>query len=148
MKRSRLNSLITEKSLRIINGADTFGLIDPVGTDPAYQDQLKNVCAKVSVQLSDEIDQIAGLLHISKRVFIEAALIQAVEQANEIMTSEGVWDALSNEYPSTPDSSLLLNEAIAEANLEFAKRGENSAETIQRLRDLGYPEKFLNKGAN
>lgn len=103
MKRSRFDSVITEKTLRIINGADNASLIDLVSNDPDYQDHLqtitKNVCAKVSTQLSDKIDSISGFLNISKRAFIEAALIDAIEQAEQIMAREGLDDFLAEEHP-------------------------------------------------
>lgn len=94
MTRTLVDSLVTEKTLAMINGnnsADPFDLIE--------QDvpQIKNVCAKVSVQLSDRLDNTLGLLGISKRLFIEAALIDALNKASQIMEQEGLREALSQE---------------------------------------------------
>ena len=46
--------------------------------------QLKNVCAKISVQLADRLDGVCGLLDISKRRFIEAAIINALDEADRV----------------------------------------------------------------
>lgn len=43
--------------------------------------EYRNICAHCSVQLADEIDNICGLLGLSKRRFIEGALIEAVKLA-------------------------------------------------------------------
>lgn len=95
MKRTRFESIVTEKTLHLINGSDHGSLMDLASSDPDYQSQLKNVCAKVSVQLSEKIDSVCGMLDISKRTFIEAALIQAVEQAEAVMEAEGLFDYLT-----------------------------------------------------
>jgi len=46
--------------------------------------QLKNVCAKISTQLADRLDGLCGLLDISKRRFIEAAIINALDEAQRV----------------------------------------------------------------
>lgn len=46
---------------------------------------VKNVCAKVSVQLSDSLDEVVAKLGISKRQFIEMALIQSVDHARHVI---------------------------------------------------------------
>lgn len=43
--------------------------------------EVKNVCAKLSVELSDRLDALVETLGMSKRSFIEAALIQAMDCA-------------------------------------------------------------------
>lgn len=94
--RTPLDALVTEKSLRIVNGFDNSMLIDSMLQDKDYDASLpfKNVCAKVSSQLSDEIDSICGLLDISKRRFLEAAFIEAVQKAHRIMKDERVFESL------------------------------------------------------
>jgi len=42
---------------------------------------LKNVCCKTTVEISDRLDAIVGILDISKRSFIERALLHAIESA-------------------------------------------------------------------
>lgn len=90
MARSSFNALVTEKSLRIYNGYDTAEFLTKASEELA----LKNVCARVHPELAERIDQIVGLLEISKRRFLEAAFIEAVEQAERIMREEGVFDRI------------------------------------------------------
>lgn len=107
-KRSRFDSLVTEKTLHIINGADFGKILDLAAEDPDYQARLKNVCAKLSVELSDKIDAVCGILDISKREFIEAALIQAVDQAEAVMESEGLFDYLTDKGLEVDRQSMNL----------------------------------------
>lgn len=86
MKRSSIDSLVTEKALAILNGHDNSSVIDLISSDLP---EVKNVCAKLSVKLSDDIDQVCDFLDISKRVFIEAALVDALSKANQIIEDEG-----------------------------------------------------------
>ncbi len=46
----------------------------------------RNVCAHVSIPLADEIDAICASLDISKRRFIEGALIDALKRAQAIVS--------------------------------------------------------------
>ena len=92
MTRTLVDSLVTEKTLAMINGNNNADLVDLIEQDVP---QIKNVCAKVSVQLSDRLDNTLGLLGISKRRFIEAALIDALNKASQIMDEEGLHEALS-----------------------------------------------------
>ena len=95
--RSPLNALITEKALSFIStrrNSDLFELIACDQIDHAFP--LKNVCAKVMPELSDEIDEICGLLGISKRRFLEAAMVEALSKAKGIIAREGVWEAIED----------------------------------------------------
>lgn len=93
--RSPLNALVTENALNFISTRRNADLLDLVAEDRLEHNiPLKNVCAKVSPQLSDEIDQVVGLLGVSKRRFLEAAFIEAIAMAHEIMKAEGVWEAI------------------------------------------------------
>lgn len=68
---------------------------DPVA-DPGleYVLPVKNLCAKVPSALVDEIDQVIGLLGISKREFVELAVREALERADQIIEEEGVYSWL------------------------------------------------------
>jgi len=103
MKRQRIDSIVTENSLHLVNflstgfsGADLVEHID-LAAFGGEAPPIKNVCAKVSVALSDRLDTTCSLLEISKRQFIEAALIDALAKADEIMASEGVYEALEKD---------------------------------------------------
>jgi hypothetical protein len=46
--------------------------------------ELKNVCAKVTSQLSQQIDDCVQVLGVSKRKFLEAAMIEACRKAEDL----------------------------------------------------------------
>ena len=88
--RGPLEALVLSKVLDLVSnlhGADIHHTMIPSGDDATG---LKNVCAKLTSELSDELDNVVSLLGISKRRFIEAALIDAIERANKIISDEGL----------------------------------------------------------
>ena len=97
MTRTVLDALVTEKTLSFISTRHNADLLDLVAEDRLENNiLLKNVCAKVTPQLSDQIDEIVGLLGVSKRRFLEAAFIEAVAKAHEIMRAEGLFEVLED----------------------------------------------------
>lgn len=94
--RSPINALVTEKTLALMSARCHEALIECAIEDQNFG-VIKNVCAKVASTLSDEIDEVCGLLSIPKRQFLEAAMRQAVAQAREIMAREGVEEFLTEQ---------------------------------------------------
>lgn len=94
--RTPLDMLVTHAALgHMVQQGDFMQFFsDDDQASPDFNAQIKNVCAKVSVQLSDEIDSICGFLGISKRIFLEAAFIEAVSKAKAIIDAEGVEEHL------------------------------------------------------
>lgn len=115
--RTPLNALVTEKALHFVSVRRNSDLLDMVAADPDHEDQfrnvLKNVCAKVSVDLSNDIDEICNLLSISKRAFLEAAMIEAVSKARMIMDKEGFWDAFREECTNYDLSNASISDGDA-----------------------------------
>lgn len=102
MKRQRIDSIVTQKSLALVNlhytGFSGPDLLERIDIDAALGlPPMKNVCAKLSSELSDRLDTTCSLLEISKRQFIEAALIDALAKAEEIMVSEGVYESMEED---------------------------------------------------
>jgi butyrate kinase len=93
MPRTFVDALITEKSLSYVSQSDGGQLLDMLLRNAPEDSQVKNVCAKLSVELSDKVDAVVDLLGISKRRFLEAAIIDAVDKAHQIMEAEGVLEA-------------------------------------------------------
>lgn len=93
--RTRFEALVTEKSLHIVTGSGSDRLGDML-MEQVEAPEIRNVCFKVSVKLAEEIDGICALLDISKRTFLEAAALKAVEEAKAIMDAEGVYEALED----------------------------------------------------
>lgn len=100
--RTALNRLITTNVLKQMD--ENGWLLDSLlENDPdfASKNPLKNVCAKVSPQLADELDTVCNFLGISKRSFIEAAFVEALSQAREIMQAEGLHERLAQRSLAT-----------------------------------------------
>lgn len=92
--RTPLNLLVTERILSRISENTNSALLEMAIDDGQIGGAVvKNVCAKVSVQLSDKIDEIVSLLGCSKRKFLEAAFLEAVDKAELIIMREGFYDA-------------------------------------------------------
>lgn len=51
--------------------------------------ELRQMCAKVSVQLYDRLTAVCELLDMSKRQFIEAAVVEALAKAEELIERSG-----------------------------------------------------------
>lgn len=56
--------------------------------------ELKNVCAKLPPVLVDRLDKTINTLSISKREFIQYALIEALDRADEIMKEVDITEFL------------------------------------------------------
>lgn len=91
-KYSNVNSVELDDVLELISS----GSITPeTGIDPDSALQIKNVCAKLSVQLSDRIDNVCKALSIPKRSFIELAIINALSEIDVLMEKHGVSDCFT-----------------------------------------------------
>lgn len=97
MARSEVNLLVTARALRLIEAHRGSELLDLPGVADAAG--TRNVCAKVSPALADQIDAIAGLLGISKRRLLEAAFVDLVAEAHAIFRAEGVPEECGTSEP-------------------------------------------------
>ena len=87
----RFDELVRLKALQLkaVNtGQTTMDLVDSQLQlpDVAGDLKMKNVCAMVSPQLFTELEGTCELLGISKRKFIEGALIEALNKAAAIVS--------------------------------------------------------------
>lgn len=98
MKRTPIDALITRSTLEFIDSLNNRRLTELLINDDEEVERLKipvkNVCAKLSIELSDEIDNLVGLLSISKREFIEACIREGLDRAHAIVREEGVEEAI------------------------------------------------------
>lgn len=94
-QQSRFDQYITFKALRV-KFDDSGHLLDSILDDPERDQKLpiKNVCAKLHVSLVDRLDQTIGFLNISKREFVEMAIIEALDKADLIVDELGVIEEL------------------------------------------------------
>ena len=92
--RSQFEMLVLKKTFeQILNSGNSDFLDHLLTTQPEHAEQalpLKNVCAKVSSILADDIDRVCNRLGVSKRQFLEFAFIEAVSRADAIMHEEGI----------------------------------------------------------
>lgn len=99
--RTALEALVTERALHFITSRHNPELVEAVVEHSELTGaplvHIKNVCAKVSVRLSDSIDEVCALLGVQKRRFLEAAFMEAVERAHAIIEAEGVYELLTHE---------------------------------------------------
>lgn len=59
--------------------------------------ELKNVCAKVSVELADELDNACNLLGLSKRRFIESAIINALDEFKRVAAEVNMFERIEQQ---------------------------------------------------
>lgn len=66
--------------------SDQGNLIDMVIDQNPDIPELKNVCAKLHINLVNRLDDVVNHLGMSKREFIEIALIEAMDKAESILS--------------------------------------------------------------
>ena len=59
--------------------------------------ELKNVCAKVSGQLAERLDNTCNTLSVSKRRFIESAIIYALDEADRIVSEVNMFEHIEQQ---------------------------------------------------
>lgn len=57
--------------------------------------EFKTVCAPISIPLFDRLTNTLSILEVSKRTFIEAAIIEALNKADQIMKEVDVFEGVS-----------------------------------------------------
>jgi len=93
-KISRFNQFIQHKALsfKFDNSAMLMDAI--IEDDKENKLPLKNVCAKLHTSLVERLDSTLNTLSISKREFIEYAIIEALDKADEIMEEVDIAEFL------------------------------------------------------
>lgn len=81
------------KSMAVGRGPITEALLE--SADVASVPVLRQMCAKVSAPLYDDLENTCKLLDMSKREFIESAVSDALQRAHEVINRSGVMDDLS-----------------------------------------------------
>ncbi|MEV8190530.1 hypothetical protein [Streptomyces halstedii] len=85
-----------------LQGTDLADAVIESGADIPIP--LRNVCAKLTVELAERIDRTAETLGITKRQFIERALIDAMDQADAMIREVGVFDDLAAQHQAAEAS--------------------------------------------
>lgn len=92
---SKLDEILIYKSLAFKHGADGSAFLDLVISqnqdNPALQAVTKNVCAHLSVGLVERLESALGVLEMSKREFIEIAIIDALDRFDTIASQYDIF---------------------------------------------------------
>ena len=91
---SDLKEFLHYKALGLKFSLENSDLTDAVIESGNAPIPLRNVCAKLTPELADRLDKTCNHLGISKRQFIERALIEAMNMADQALDECGVWEAL------------------------------------------------------
>jgi hypothetical protein len=59
----------------------------------AAKEKMRNICAFISPQLFDDVNQVCSILSLSKRQIVEMALIDLMEKAHKIINETGALNA-------------------------------------------------------
>lgn len=87
------NQFIQYRALHHIYGTAGGKIVDSMlASDPATVEKLKmrNVCALITSELFDRLETTCAFLDISKREFIESALLEALATADRVIEETGV----------------------------------------------------------
>ena len=95
--RSKIDQMVTLATLQAMQALLPQLLDAALDEAPSdIQEKLtKNVCTKVSIQLSARLDKLVHDLYLSKREFVEAAIIEALDKAEAIIDAEGLNEHLA-----------------------------------------------------
>lgn len=92
----KLEELVTLKALEAKRANMGHGDVQDRIIDDVFLKQdggpFRNLCTHISNVLFDEIDELCASLDISKRRFVEGALIDAVKRSNAIVSSVKPFD--------------------------------------------------------
>ena len=92
MKRTELEEMLLYKALDFKQTRTGTNMIDYIEQGNITGNiELKNVCAKVTPELAKSLDDTCHLLGISKRRFVEAAIIEALNKADEIIAEVDIF---------------------------------------------------------
>jgi hypothetical protein len=89
------NQFIQYRALHHIYGTGGGKIVDSMlASDPATVEKLKmrNVCALITTELFDRLENTCAFLDISKREFIESALLEALATADKVIEETGVHE--------------------------------------------------------
>lgn len=93
-RRTELESVVLRATLSEMDSLRGGLLVEAVAENDRTGRITRQICAKVAPELVDQVDNVVSVLHLSKRRFIEAAVVDAVARAEAIMKEEGLYEAL------------------------------------------------------
>lgn len=80
--------------LKSMSGGLSGRVLDQLLEEAGETAPVRQMCAKVSHLVYEDLEQVVGLLDMTKREFIEAAVIDALAKAHEVINRSGVIEQL------------------------------------------------------
>jgi hypothetical protein len=78
--------------LKAMSGGVRGRMLDQLLEEAGEAAPVRQMCAKVSHIVYEDLEQVCGLLDMSKREFIEGAVIDALARAHEVINRSGVME--------------------------------------------------------
>lgn len=94
--KSILEKKLTYKALGFLHEKDFLieSLLENPSPEVQTQFKIKNVCAAISGPLVERLENTLSILHMTKREFLESAIIDALDKADLVMEEYGVTEYL------------------------------------------------------
>lgn len=92
MKMDEILQLQVLKLKAVQSGRLPGRLMDQVLEQTGETLQLRQMCAKVSAELYSDLENVCGLLDMTKREFIEGAVSDALDRAKDMIARSGVLE--------------------------------------------------------
>ena len=80
--------------LKATSGGIRGKILDQLLEEAGEYGPVRQMCAKVSHVVYEDLEQVCGLLDMSKREFIESAVIEALAKAHDVIDRSGVMEQL------------------------------------------------------
>jgi predicted transcriptional regulator len=87
-----LEELILKNVLKFKHGDDTYILLEKLTEAQLEEIQIKNVCAKLHVDLANRLDEVCGVLDMTRRQFIEAAIIDGISKFDQLSSDYDMFE--------------------------------------------------------
>lgn len=112
---NRLDEILTFKALAFKHSAGNSQLVDYIlESEPEkYQHVTKNVCAHLPIPLVERLENSLSLLNMSKREFITAALIDALDRFDKIANQYDIFETHIPEGVMTAEVKSIKNDEAA-----------------------------------
>lgn len=91
---------IEESRIMKIRGND--GVLRPATIEDIVGGEVKNVCAKLPIPIVERLDNLIGILDMTKRDFIEMALVDALDRVDAILNKVGAFEFVRPDQAGRP----------------------------------------------
>lgn len=86
---------------------------------PDINPDTKNVCAKLSIPLAARLDEVVNLLDMSKRLFIQTAIINALDEFDQLAADLNMHEfdenyQIDDEPPTDEEYKQIIKAIVAE----------------------------------